>query len=157
MRQRFNSLVKAGKVYSPDVTVQRSKYKAEYCEEVIKMASAGYSFRAFCGHIGVCFRTGTSWRAALPEFDQACREADMKRHLFYEHTGLKNLHNRDFNHALFKGLTSSIVNWKDRNEITVHNDSDLNVNISTIEPNLLTPHERREKIKQLAAELKIDP
>jgi hypothetical protein len=158
VRQRFNSLVKAGKVFTQDVEVQRSKYKAEYCEEVIRMASAGYSLRAFCGNIGVAYETMTTWRATMPQFNEACREAEMKRHLFYEHTSLKNLNNKDFNNPLFKTLTSVVVRWKETtiHDIKVNGETTMSLEIPTIEPNLLTADERKEKIKQLTAELEIE-
>lgn len=138
--------------------VVRSKYKPEYCELVVKMSANGYSFRGFCGHIGVDFRTGVTWRAQLPEFDQACREAEMKRHLFYEHTALTNLKNKDFNNALFKGLASSIVRWREANEVNVNLNGEVDaVNLdAAVQPKFMTTFERREKIKALQAELKIE-
>lgn len=156
-RTRFNSLLKAGND-GKYVEIERSKYKPEHCDEVIRMASAGYSFRAFCGHIGITYRTGVAWRAQLPEFDEACRAAEMKRHLFYEHTAISNLKNKDFNHALFKSLTMSIVKWRDghNTQVNINTESDYFIENVEIKPNLLTAEERREKIKTLAAELDID-
>jgi transposase-like protein len=52
-----------------------TKYKLEYCEEIIESGKAGYSLTAFAGSIGVCRETVRQWRNKYPEFAEAAAVA----------------------------------------------------------------------------------
>lgn len=144
--------VKKVKVYdphSPDFdpeSVHASVYKSEYCDKLIKLAAAGYSARGFCAAVGVSWSSYMRWKK-IPEFAHAIEIANMKRHLFYEHQGVTNLKNREFNSSLFEKLTKSIARWKDNEEVTHTHTHVLK------KPEEMTPLERQERIKELTNEL----
>ena len=124
-----------------------TKYKHEYVDELLRMASSGYSARAFCAHINVTYSTFRNWVLHIPEFREAAKLAEMKRHLFYESTALENLGTREFNCALFDRLTKSVVKWKDEQEI--HHTHTHQVK----SPDQMTARERRERIEELQRQL----
>lgn len=130
-------------------SVALTKYSHEYPELIIKMATSGYSARAFCAQVNVCYATYQNWCAFIKEFKDAAKIADMKRHLFYEHTGIKNLENRNFNCTLFDRLTKSIVKWKDDAEVT-----HTHKHTHTVKPpEQMTARERKERIEELQRQL----
>jgi hypothetical protein len=126
-------------------TVHLTKYKHEYVDELLRMASSGYSARAFCAHINVTYATFRNWVLHIPEFREAAKLAEMKRHLFYEHTGIKNLGNKSFNSALFDRLAKSIAKWKDEQEV-IHTHQ-------VKPPEAMSARERRERIEELQKQL----
>lgn len=128
-------------------SVALTKYSHDYPETLIKMASSGYSARAFCAQCNISYATYRHWQDSIPEFREATKLADMKRHLFYEHTGIKNLENRNFNCALFDRLTKSIVKWKDDTEVT-------HTHTHTVKPpEQMTARERKARIEELQQQL----
>lgn len=53
---------------------QPTKYKPEYCEELIAHMSEGYSLESFAGKIGVCRDTLYAWRDAHSEFSDSIKK-----------------------------------------------------------------------------------
>lgn len=53
-----------------------SKYKLEYCDEIVESGKSGYSLSAFAGSIGVCRDTVCQWRKRYPEFFAAAAIAE---------------------------------------------------------------------------------
>ena len=51
-----------------------SKYKPEYCEQIVEYMAQGASATAFAGSIGVSRDTITEWAKAHPEFFVALQE-----------------------------------------------------------------------------------
>jgi hypothetical protein len=52
---------------------QPTKYKPEYCDELIHHMAQGFSFESFAGKIGVCRDTLYAWRDAHPEFSDSIK------------------------------------------------------------------------------------
>jgi hypothetical protein len=128
-------------------SVALTKYSHDFPETLIRMASSGYSARAFCAQVNISYATFRHWQDSIPEFRDAAKIADMKRHLFYEHTGIKNLENRNFNCALFDRLTKSIIKWRDDQEV-------IHTHTHTVKPpDQMTARERKERIEQLQQQL----
>jgi len=134
-------------IHSEDVA--NTKYKEEHCETVQKMAASGYSLRAFCAYIGITYKTAIHWINNIPEFHEAAKVADMKRHLFYEKKAIDNLENREFNSQLFSKLTQTVVKWNETTELHQH------VHLESKNPEQMTARERLERIKQLQDSLGI--
>lgn len=130
--------------------VRLSKYKEEYADKLLRMASSGYSARAFCASVDVSYATFLHWKDCVPEFAEAVEVATMKRHLFYEHQGLTNLDNREFNCALFDRLTRAVAKWKD-GQMTVEHQHTHTLK----RPEEMTAQERRERIKELTSRLNV--
>ncbi len=134
-------------IHSEDVA--NTKYKQEYCDTIQKMALSGYSLRAFCAHVGVTYKTAMHWINNIPEFHEAAKVADMKRHYFYEQKAIDNLGNCKFNSQLFSKLTQTVVKWNETTELHQH------VHIESKNPEQMTARERIERIKQLQESLGI--
>lgn len=128
--------------------VRLSKYKEEYCDKLLRMASSGYSARAFCASIDISYATFLRWKDCIPDFAEAVEVATMKRHLFYEHQGLTNLDNREFNCGLFDRLTKAVAKWKDDQVTVEHQHTHV-----LKRPEEMTAQERRDKIKELTSRL----
>lgn len=113
------------------------------------MAASGYSLRAFCAYVGVTYKTAIHWINSIPEFHEAAKVADMKRHLFYEKKAIDNLENREFNSQLFSKLTQTVVKWNETTELHQH------VHLDSKNPEQMTARERIERIRQLQESLGI--
>ena len=64
---------------------QPTKYKPEYCEELINHMKLGLSFESFAGKIGVCRDTLYAWRDAHSEFSDAIKKGKSASLLVWEH------------------------------------------------------------------------
>lgn len=131
--------------------VAQSKYKSEYCETVKAMAGSGYSLRAFAAYIGVTYRTVQHWISCVPDFYEAAKVAEMKRHLFYERKAIENLENKDFNSNLFNKLTQAIIKWNDPTDTHQH----IHIESQGKSPEQMTARERLERIAELQESLKL--
>lgn len=127
-----------------------TKYRDEYLDRLLRMAESGYSARAFCASVNVSYATFQHWKDCIPEFAEAADIAVMKRHYFYEHQGLLNLDNREFNCALFDRLTKAVARWKDDHVTIEHQHSHTH---TLKRPEEMTAAERRERIKELTGKL----
>lgn len=131
----------------PSEQVNKGKYQQEFPQKLIEMASKGLSLRAFAATIEVSYPTLYKWAHDIPEFKEAMEIAEMKRHLFYEVTAMKNLSNKDFNNQLFIRLAQTVGRWADDEKVR-----DARVSAGepeTLNPALMTPEQRRERIKEL--------
>src|SRR5688572_32200856 len=61
-----------------------SKYKSEYCEQIIECMSRGYSYAAFAAQIDVCRDTLNEWASVHQDFSAAKKIANDKRILWWE-------------------------------------------------------------------------
>jgi transposase-like protein len=85
-------------------TGRPSKYKPEYCEQLIEHMEQGLSFEAFAGSIGVCKQTLYTWTEEHEEFLDAKKRATEKSRLFWEKMGIDNI----INVSEFKGDSTSL-------------------------------------------------
>ena len=134
--------------------VWRTKYKAEFCDKVIEMGEKGLSVRAFAATVQVSHSTLYKWAAEIPEFAEAMQIAEMKRHLFYEVTALRNLNNREFNTTLFTKLAQTIGRWKDEEDDRQARFARQEEGAS-VDPSQMTAEQRRERIKQLTGKISL--
>ena len=61
-----------------------TKYDPAYCDTVEEVMGEGYSFTAFCGHIGIAKDTGYNWVKEYDLFSDATKRGRAKRLLFLE-------------------------------------------------------------------------
>lgn len=66
-----------------------TKYKPEYCEQLIEHMTNGFSFESFAGLISVDRQTIYNWIDAQPEFFDAKRQGFEKSRLFWEDVAIK--------------------------------------------------------------------
>ncbi len=98
---------------------QPTKYRKEYCQEVIDFMAKGYSFEAFAGHITVNVDTLHEWAKVHKEFSDAKRTAYEKSRLFWETMGIEGLHNTTWHEGKSGGSKSTnsaiwVFNMKNR-------------------------------------------
>lgn len=70
---------------------QPTKYKIEYCDQLIEHMEKGFSFESFGGKIRVCSKTLYNWSDTFPEFLQAKRMGENASRLFWENVLLENV------------------------------------------------------------------
>lgn len=67
-------------------TGRPSKYKPEYCAEVVKHMTDGSSLTSFAAEIDVARSTINEWMGEHPEFSEACARAKAKCAAWWEKT-----------------------------------------------------------------------
>lgn len=102
-----------------------TKYKPEYCEQVIPFMSQGYSTKAFAGHIGVSLATVYNWMESEPEFLEAIKGGQAASALWWEETLRNNAKTGEGSaaSAIFGVKNRSQEEWKDKHEVD-HSNSD---------------------------------
>jgi hypothetical protein len=99
-----------------------SSYKPEYCEQVIQAAAQGYSMAGFAGLICVSRNAIHQWRSSYPDFDDACRRANMVSAYAWEDKALNALESGITGGLQFIALRLKNIapdDWKERIETTV--------------------------------------
>lgn len=71
-----------------------SKYKPEYCEQLLKHMSEGLSFESFAGVIEVSNKTLYAWAEQFPEFLHAKEIGTDKSRIFWESLGINHIINK---------------------------------------------------------------
>tara|TARA_R110002126_G_scaffold248458_1_gene391329 strand:- start:2462 stop:2932 length:471 start_codon:yes stop_codon:yes gene_type:complete len=66
-----------------------SKYKPEYCKQVIEWGKQGYSREMIAGELDVSWNTLLSWMEAHPEFLEALESAKMQEMIYFEKIGIQ--------------------------------------------------------------------
>jgi DNA-binding transcriptional regulator YiaG len=73
-----------------------SKYKPEYCLQVVEFMSSGLSLTAFAASVDVSRETIEEWKRKHPEFSESCARAMAKAQAWFERKFNDNLSNREF-------------------------------------------------------------
>lgn len=68
-----------------------SKYKDEYCDELIEHMTAGFSFESFAGKLGIAIKTLYNWESRHEEFFRAKMIGRAGGLYFYEKAMLEGL------------------------------------------------------------------
>jgi transposase-like protein len=131
------------------------KYEPEYCEELIKTMSEGFSIEGFAGKIGVSKQTIYNWATTYPEFAEAKAVGEMKARLWFEqigHAGMTgqlrrvsketldgngNVIHREYEQATFVPAVwiftgKNRFGWRDHANITLRKDDDEPKTISEL-------------------------
>jgi hypothetical protein len=64
-----------------------TKYKAEYCDEVVSFMGRGFSVEAFAGHVSVSKETLYNWMEEYPDFKAAVAVGREKCRIWWEEAG----------------------------------------------------------------------
>lgn len=79
-----------------------TKYKPEYCEQVIAWGKEGKSVEWMCAELGVVFNTLTdSWPKLDPTFKEALERSKLLALQWWEDKGQSGLGSREFNSNLY--------------------------------------------------------
>lgn len=123
-----------------------SKYKPEYCQELIEHMRQGFSFESFAGLTMVNVDTLYEWTKVHQDFSDAKKTGFDLSRLFWEKIGIDNILNTSENFGEGAGSKSQSINstvyifnlknrfpkeWRDRQEI----DSNIKqqIEVSTVD------------------------
>lgn len=79
-----------------------TKYKPEYCEQVIELGKEGKSLAQMCAHFDIARSTIDQWAEDYPAFSEALSRARVHMQAKLEEMGFAGLANREFNAAVWK-------------------------------------------------------
>lgn len=78
-----------------------TKYKPEYCEQVVEHMAKGFSFESFAAIVEVNIDTLYEWANVHPAFSEAKKLAFSKCRHYWEKLGIEGLHSKFFNSAIW--------------------------------------------------------
>lgn len=84
-----------------------SKYKPEYCEQLIEHMASGLSFESFAAIVDVNQDTLHEWAKVHEEFSEAKKAAYMKNLLFWEKLGVDHIINSSESESYGEGQSRS--------------------------------------------------
>lgn len=87
---------------------QPTKYKEEYCKDIITLASGGLHMYAIAVTWDVCYDTLSEWRKVHPKFSAAYARARTIQTSSLLNKLLQNIGNKDFNHNIANLLLTHI-------------------------------------------------
>jgi hypothetical protein len=113
-----------------------TKYKREYCQQMVDFCAQGYSITAFAGHIGVSRDCLSDWGAANPEFFLAIKKSKSIAAAKFEKIALRQLEGE-----LTSGQALTIFmlknyapnDFKDDHTLRLANEGDKPFAITTVE------------------------
>lgn len=106
-----------------------TKYKSEYCDEVVKFCSTGLSLTAFAGSILVARSTINEWMEQHPEFSEAVKVAKAVRTGALEEQMFSATEGPKVTARIFALKNADPDEWRDKvqQEISGPNGKDLNL------------------------------
>ena len=78
-----------------------TKYKVEFCQQLIDFIKDGHSNEAFCAVIGICEDTFYRWRREKLDFSEAYKIGNTARKGWFKEKARENLENKNFNPVLW--------------------------------------------------------
>jgi len=100
-----------------------SKYKEEYCEQLIKYMAKGLSYPAFAGSIGVCFDTLYNWETMYPDWVKAKKIGEAANLEKMEQLGMLAMHGKIKNFSasvyIFTVKNRHYNHYKETSEVTI--------------------------------------
>ncbi len=110
-----------------------TKYKEEYCQQLVNLMSQGYPFVACCGKFGIAESTGYEWVKKYPMFSESKKEGESKCIDWLIEQGKKGMWDttKSFNATVWIFMMKNIAHWKDRHETEVKVDKgSINITFS---------------------------
>ena len=129
-----------------------TKYKPEYCEEVIRLGKEGKSIAQMAAFFDVDKASIFRWAEESDDFRTALARARVHSQNWWEDKAQQNLASRDFNAQLW--LKSVASRFRDdytertQTEITGKDGGAVKVETKTIDSRALTP-EQREALRSI--------
>lgn len=104
-----------------------SKYKPEYCQQVVEICKDGGSLVEFAAHISIGKQTLYDWRKRHPEFEKACQVAMAKSEQWWTKVGREGLFmggkDNPFQSSLYNFTMSARFGWSQKKESKIESDS----------------------------------
>ena len=129
-----------------------TKYKPEYCEEIIELGKQGKSIAQMASHFDVDKASIFRWAEESNDFRTALARAKAHSQTWWENAAQQNMDNRNFNAQLWlKSVASRFredYTEKQVTELTGANGGAVQVQTASIDAGSLDP-EQRETLKQI--------
>jgi hypothetical protein len=95
-----------------------SKYKPEYCEQVIAFGAEGKSREWVCGKLGIVVRTIINWQEENEEFLHAMEIANLKAQQWWEDAGQNGMLNKSVDGSIYSRSMAARFpkTWRDKIE-----------------------------------------
>ena len=103
-----------------------TKYKPEFCQQLVIYMAQGYSARSFASQAGVDASQIDKWIAKYPDFHKAKKTGDALLEHFYTRMGLdlaQGVYPKG-NVAAWIYLTKNIIGWTDRTDLKITAETD---------------------------------
>jgi len=101
-----------------------TKYKTEYCDQVIELMYKGHSIEEVAYFLKVDKKTIYNWKDAHEEFFHALKKGADFSEGWWKLKGTQNIENKDFNSTLWYMNMKNRFGWKDK----IENTHDVTVN-----------------------------
>lgn len=124
-----------------------TKYKPEYCEELIDHMKEGFSLESFAGKIGVCVDSLYAWRDSHPEFSEAIKGGKAASRYWWEFKLRNSVDDREINSTSIFFALKCRFGYKETQSIE-HSGPDGSP-IETINKTALTDEQIEAKLKLL--------
>lgn len=100
-------------------TGRPSKYKPEYCEQLIEHMKEGLGYEIFAAVIGVCDDTLREWEKKHPDFSVAKKRGRALQAIWWHKLGRAASAGKveGFNATAFVWCTKNMLGWRDKHEI----------------------------------------
>ena len=100
-------------------TGRPSKYKPEFCEELMAAGKKGLSIEAFAGQIGVSKECIYEWTRTRPPFSDAKKRFETASQRYWEMLGIAGMTGqiKNFNAAVWIFNMKNRFKWRDVGEI----------------------------------------
>jgi hypothetical protein len=106
-----------------------TKYKKEYCEQLVNHMAKGFSFESFAGSIGVNRDSLYEWCKVYPDFSDSKKCGLDKSLLFWEQIGMDGLMGKieNFNASTFIFSMKNKHFWTDRKEVDLQTENKISI------------------------------
>lgn len=125
-----------------------TKYKEEYCLELINHLKDGGTLTSFAGRVGVSRSTVMKWKEDYPEFKMAYDNADSASFAYWLEVG-KSLALGDIkgNAICWIFIMKNLFGWHDRHELTRDNMENIKINFVKKDDAIeVTPKKKQDPI-----------
>lgn len=111
--------MKKSKAKQAPILGRPTKYKEEYCSQIVDHMKRGLSIESFAGVIGVHKDTLYEWKATYPDFSDALKQGEAQSLLFWELLGIDGANGKipNFSASSFIFNMKNRFDWKDKREI----------------------------------------
>jgi len=130
-----------------------TKYKPEYCEQIIELGKQGKSIAQMASHFDVDKASIFDWDKSHPDFSTALARAKAHSQTWWENTAQQNMDNRNFNAQLW--LKSVASRFRDdyteqtKTEITGRDGAAIKMETTQKLDTSILDSDQRESLKQI--------
>jgi len=121
-----------------------SKYRSEFCNEVIRKMAQGKSVNSTCIELGIMPDTFKHWCQQFPEFLLSFKIGKMLCERWWEEQGRQNLNNKNFNHVLWMMNMTNRFKW-----LSAHQQKKIDVDKKVTETKTIELTTSDEKAKEV--------